>query len=620
MKKRIIFAVLLLTVLIISQIKFKSETQTPVNPDIENAYNEIYNSESYAFESDYGINAIGSKVFKISKNIMNVYNPNLVEIDEIELPFDLKDIVKYITSTNENIIYIATVDYSNYTAVYNESSLTPKSIYSIDFSTSEVIKLSNDECIIFDIMSSVEDERKLYIKYAFDDHLYYGYLDLFTGKFQSVVELNEDNYYDVYDNSTLLATVETTDDQRIEVNSVLGTSIYMNRIVSKHPERSFALTPFKYIVHDGKIYFLDETRGSYGTLRCFDTLSNQFSAITYELTAPLYKIGHRSDIDEIRTLLYDDSSLSPYVEHIYSFNESLMSEHSTEIAEKSAFSRLQIVSSENHKVGIIYQSSEKSIEIIYINSNTNTEQILETVPLPQYRVNKIAQEIKDKKGNMILTYIYKHPDAEKKPVVIFIHGGPFTRYTKNQIDPQASLIYKLGYNIIELNYFGSDGLGIYYRELADQNLPEAALGNVEALIDWIDQTPEMDGDNISVFGNSFGGYLSMLTKLRFPDRIKCAIAIAPGSINDIKTGNLYEYKETLENSDDYDVIHLLKQNPQEIGIVYNYLDPQLAVKTDWKTVAKTNPSLKILDQFDQGHFVPPDSFKKAVYYLIDQTK
>ncbi|GAU76479.1 hypothetical protein [Fusibacter sp. 3D3] len=46
----------------------------------------------------------------------------------------------------------------------------------------------------------------------------------------------------------------------------------------------------------------------------------------------------------------------------------------------------------------------------------------------------------------------------------------------------------------------------------------------------------------------------------------------------------------------------------------------MAVKTDWKTVAKTNPSLKIIDQFDQGHSVPPDSFKKAVYYLIEQTK
>ncbi|EKD94371.1 MAG: hypothetical protein ACD_26C00089G0002 [uncultured bacterium] len=161
---------------------------------------------------------------------------------------------------------------------------------------------------------------------------------------------------------------------------------------------------------------------------------------------------------------------------------------------------------------------------------------------------------------------------------------------------------------------------MYYRELADQNLPEAALGNVEALIDWIDQTPEMDGDNISVIGNSFGGYLSMLAKLRFPDRIKCTIAISPGSINDIKAGNLYEYKETLAKSDDYDVIKLLKQNPQEIGVVYNYLDPQLAVKTDWKIVARTNPSLRIIDQFNQGHYVPPDSFKKAVYYLVEQTK
>lgn len=125
-------------------------------------------------------------------------------------------------------------------------------------------------------------------------------------------------------------------------------------------------------------------------------------------------------------------------------------------------------------------------------------------------------------GLTVPAFVYRPknaaPDA-KLPVIIDIHGGPEAQ-TRPSWNPGAQYFADvLGAVVILPNVRGSDGYGTKYLNLDNGPLREDSVKDIGALIDWAGQQPGMDAGRIAVYGQSYGGYMSLASMTFYSDKL-----------------------------------------------------------------------------------------------------
>jgi dipeptidyl aminopeptidase/acylaminoacyl peptidase len=100
-----------------------------------------------------------------------------------------------------------------------------------------------------------------------------------------------------------------------------------------------------------------------------------------------------------------------------------------------------------------------------------------------------------------------------------IHGGPEsqTRPRWNPISQQMA--NALGATVILPNVRGSDGYGTRYLNLDNGPKREDSVKDIGALLDWIAAQPNLDKDKVAVYGQSYGGYMSLAVMTHYSDRL-----------------------------------------------------------------------------------------------------
>lgn len=107
----------------------------------------------------------------------------------------------------------------------------------------------------------------------------------------------------------------------------------------------------------------------------------------------------------------------------------------------------------------------------------------------------------------------------KTPVIIDIHGGPESQ-TRPQWNPGAQYFADtLGATVILPNVRGSDGYGTRYLNLDNGPKREDSVKDIGALLDWIATQPGLDKDRVAVYGQSYGGYMSLAVMTHYSDRL-----------------------------------------------------------------------------------------------------
>ena len=105
-------------------------------------------------------------------------------------------------------------------------------------------------------------------------------------------------------------------------------------------------------------------------------------------------------------------------------------------------------------------------------------------------------------------YLPKSDETEDKfPTIVLVHGGGFAMETQNEV-----LIQPVIEKALENNYAV---VSVDYRKSSEAVFP-AALSDVKAAVRWIRANAEeymFDPDNITIWGESAGGWLSLMTAL-----------------------------------------------------------------------------------------------------------
>lgn len=119
-----------------------------------------------------------------------------------------------------------------------------------------------------------------------------------------------------------------------------------------------------------------------------------------------------------------------------------------------------------------------------------------------------------------------HPSGSKVPLVLMPHGGPFGIADHWYFDSDAQFLASRGYAVLQVNYRGSAGRGVDFKESGYRQWGGKIQDDLVDGVRWAIAAGEVDGARMCVYGASFGGYSALMLAAREPSLFKCAVGYA----------------------------------------------------------------------------------------------
>jgi dipeptidyl aminopeptidase/acylaminoacyl peptidase len=108
------------------------------------------------------------------------------------------------------------------------------------------------------------------------------------------------------------------------------------------------------------------------------------------------------------------------------------------------------------------------------------------------------------------------------PVLLTIHGGPFSQYSWSLFDETQTYV-SAGYAVVKCNPRGSSGYGQAHGRSIQGAWGGLDADDILAFLDAALEDPRLDGSRVGIMGGSYGGYMTTLLIGR-TDRFVAAIA------------------------------------------------------------------------------------------------
>ncbi|WP_298750455.1 S9 family peptidase [uncultured Serinicoccus sp.] len=108
------------------------------------------------------------------------------------------------------------------------------------------------------------------------------------------------------------------------------------------------------------------------------------------------------------------------------------------------------------------------------------------------------------------------------PVVLMIHGGPYTQYSGNLFD-EAQVLAGAGYAVVMGNPRGGSGYGAEHGRSVKEAIGTVDVADLTALLDHALTLPGLDASRVGVQGGSYGGLMTTWL-IGHSDRFTAAIS------------------------------------------------------------------------------------------------
>lgn len=125
-------------------------------------------------------------------------------------------------------------------------------------------------------------------------------------------------------------------------------------------------------------------------------------------------------------------------------------------------------------------------------------------------------------GYAVHGFVAQPPGDGPHPVLLMIHGGPFTQYGWSLFD-EAQVYAGAGYAVVYGNPRGSSGYGQAHGRWIVGDVGERSAQDLLALLDAALERPDLDGERVGVLGGSHGGYMTTWL-VGHTDRFRAAVS------------------------------------------------------------------------------------------------
>jgi len=120
-----------------------------------------------------------------------------------------------------------------------------------------------------------------------------------------------------------------------------------------------------------------------------------------------------------------------------------------------------------------------------------------------------------------------HFDASHKyPLLVDVYGGPESLGISNRYSA-ANPVCELGYIVVKIANRGTTGRGKAFESGTYLKLGGPDLDDQAAGVKHLGKLPYIDANRVGIYGHSYGGYMSALALLRYPDVFHVAVSGAP---------------------------------------------------------------------------------------------
>ncbi len=141
-------------------------------------------------------------------------------------------------------------------------------------------------------------------------------------------------------------------------------------------------------------------------------------------------------------------------------------------------------------------------------------------PVPGHLEARVI-EVRD--GTRLAAYVTT-PGPGRWPLVVHVHGGPWSGRHVFRRDETAHALAERGYATLQVNFRGTYGFGWSRTHGADAGYGGAMIGDLEDAIDQLVAEGTADPERIAMLGHSYGGYAGLRFATAETLRIRCAVA------------------------------------------------------------------------------------------------
>ena len=139
-------------------------------------------------------------------------------------------------------------------------------------------------------------------------------------------------------------------------------------------------------------------------------------------------------------------------------------------------------------------------------------------PIPMSELTATAPD-----GYPVHGWLVRPPGPGPHPVLLVIHGGPFTQFGHVFFD-EAQVYASAGYAVVLGNPRGSSGYGEEHGRAVVAAMDGPAQGDLLALLDAAIGAGGLDGERVGVMGGSYGGFMTTWLAAHAGDRFRAAIS------------------------------------------------------------------------------------------------
>lgn len=185
-------------------------------------------------------------------------------------------------------------------------------------------------------------------------------------------------------------------------------------------------------------------------------------------------------------------------------------------------------------------------------------------PLPLARAEDFRWHSQD--GLEVQGWLYR-ASPNRRRAILYIHGGP-SSHAENRLYPQIQYFVARGFNVLSINYRGSTGFGVAFREKIKEDgwggrEQEDISGAAAALI----LAGLAESGRVGVTGTSYGGYSAWCQITRCPPELIAAAAPICGM-----TDLVVDYETTRPDLRSY-LVEMMGGMPQQMPEKYRRRSP-----------------------------------------------